>query len=275
MRLLFGRDSTHKSGHVIAGEIGGFPPTAASSAGARSVDTTTEEAKMNLRNPSTFRRQIGGAAMIVAPLVIVLAELLHGRFETSAAEQIAVVTDNTGRWYAAHILVLVGLVLTVPAFLGLARLLERSRPVIANVSRLAFVPGLVALTSLAGMELVLWQMAQPGRDRVEMVALLESLNESAGIAPLFGFVLLFPVAWLLAGIGLYFARATPVWGAALIALSQPVGFVSEFSGGPKWLAVAAQIAFAIGLVPVGVRVLRQSDDAWEQRPVVAEVSSAE
>ena len=135
---------------------------------------------------------------------------------------------------------LVGLVLTVPAFLGLARLLERSRPVIANVSRLAFVPGLVALTSLAGMELVLWQMAQPGRDRVEMVALLESLNESAGIAPLFGFVLLFPVAWLLAGIGLYVARATPVWGAALIALSQPVGFVSESSGGPKWLAVAGR-----------------------------------
>ena len=230
---------------------------------------------MNLRNPRTFRRQIGGAAMIVAPLVIVLAELLHGRFETDAAKQIAVVTDNTGRWYAAHVLVLVGLVLTVPAFLGLARLLERSRPVIANISRLVFVPGLVALTSVAGMELVLWQMAQPGRDRLEMVALLESLNESAGIAPLFGFVLLFPAAWLLAGIGLYVSRATPVWGAALIALSQPVGFVSEFSGGPKWLAVAAQVAFAIGLVPVGVRVLRQSDDTWKPRQAAGEVSSAE
>lgn len=229
---------------------------------------------MNLRNPSTFRRQIAGAAMIVGPLVIVLAELLPGRFETDAAKQIAVVTENTGRWYAAHVLALIGLVLTVPAFLGLARILERYRPVIANVSRLLFVPGLVALTSVVGMELVLWQMAQPGRDEMEMVALLESLNESAGIAPLFGFVLLFPAAWLLAGIGLYVARATPVWGAALIALSQPVGFVSELSGGPKWLAVAAQVAFAIGLVPLGVRVLRQSDDAWEPPPVVVEVSTA-
>ena len=64
------------------------------------------------------------------------------------------------------------------------------------------------------------------------------------------------------------------FAAVLIALSQPVGFVSELAGGPKWLAVAAQVAFAIGLVPVGIRVLRQSDDAWESRSVVGEASSA-
>jgi hypothetical protein len=46
---------------------------------------------------------------------------------------------------------------------------------------------------------------------------------------------------------------------------QLVGFVSELSGGPKWVAVAAQVGFAIGLIPIGVRVLRQSDESWEAR----------
>lgn len=169
---------------------------------------------MNLANPSTFHRQIAGAAMITAPSVIVVAELLHGRFETVAAEQLAVVADNTGRWYAAHVLVLVALVLTLPAFVGLAHLVRASRPLLGSLSLLAFAPGLVVLASVAGMELVLWQMAQPGRDWAEMVSLLDGLTESAGIAPLFAVLLL------------------------------------------------------------GIRVLRQSDETWDQPPIVSEVRSA-
>lgn len=229
---------------------------------------------MNLANPSTFHRQIAGAAMITAPSFIVVAELLHGRFQADAAEQLAVVADNTGRWYAAHVLVLVALVLTLPAFVGLAHLVRASRPLLGSLSLLAFAPGLVVLASVAGMELVLWQMAQPGRDRAEMVSLLDSLTESAGIAPLFAVLLLFPAAWLLVGIGLYVSRSEPRWAAVLVALSQPVGFVSELAGGPKWLAVTAQVAFAIGLVPIGIRVLRQSDETWDQPPIVSEVRSA-
>lgn len=215
---------------------------------------------------SRFRRRAAGAAMVAAPVVIVIAESLHARFETDAAKQLAAVANGTGRWYAAHALVLVTFALAVPAFLGLAHVLRRSRPGLANVSLVIFVPGLVALAAIAGIELVLWQMAQPEADRAAMVALAERLNESAGIVPLFGFVLLFPLAWLLAGIGLYASRAVPVWAAVAIAVSQPVGFVGELAGGPKALAVAAQVVFAIGLVPIGIRVLRQSDEEWQQSP---------
>ena len=107
-----------------------------------------------------------------------------------------------------------------------------------------------------------------------MIALAERLDESAGIAPLFVLVLLFPAAWLLVGTGLYLARLLPRWTAVLIALSQPVGFVGELSGAPKWLAVAAQVAFAVGLIPIDIRILWQSDEAWEQPPALGEVRSA-
>jgi hypothetical protein len=217
---------------------------------------------MDLSDRRSFRRQAAGAAMIVAPLVFVVAELLHAKLQTDAAKQLTGVADNTGRWYAAHVLVLLSLTLAVPAFLGLVHLLGRSRAAFGHVSLVAFVPGLVALASIVGMELVLWQMAQPSGNRDEMVALAERLNESAGIVPVFLGALLFPLAWLLVGISLYLARTVPAWAAVLIALAQPIGFAGELAGGPKALAVAAQIAFAVGLIPVGIRVLRQSDVEW-------------
>ena len=228
-----------------------------------------------LASSTRFNRQIAGAAMIAAPTVIVVAEILHPRFETDAAKQLEAVAADTGRWYAAHALVLVALMLLLPAFAGLAHIIEATRPTLSHLSLIAFVPGLVVLAALVGMELVLWQMAQPVADRAEMIALADRLDESARIAALFVLVLLYPVAWLLVGAGLYLARLVPRWTAVLIALSQPVGFVGELSGGPKWLAVIAQVAFAVGLIPIGIRVLRQSaDEAWEQPAVVGEVRSA-
>lgn len=221
---------------------------------------------MDLSDRRRFRRQVGGTAMTVAPLVFVIAELLHAKLQTEAAKQLTAVADNTGRWYAAHVLVLISLALAVPAFFGLVHLLGKGRAAFGHVGLVAFVPGVVALAAIVGMELVLWQMAQPSANRDEMVALAERINESAGTAVVFLAALLFPLGWLLVGIGLYLARTVPAWAAVLIALAQPIGFVSELSGGPKALAVAAQIAFALGLIPAGIRVLRQSDAEWEPEP---------
>ncbi|HLG08153.1 MAG TPA: hypothetical protein VI409_05730 [Gaiellaceae bacterium] len=225
---------------------------------------------MNLSNPTRFRRTVAGSAMIAAPLVFVVAEILHARFESDAARQLDAIAADTGRWYAAHALLLTSLVLALPAFFGLVHLLEQKRPLLGNLGLIAFVPGLVALAAVVGVELVAWQMAQPDRDRAEMISLWESTAENAGIVPLILVVLLFPIAWLLAGIGLYAARLVPTWSAALVGLAQLVGFSGELSGGPKWLAVAAQVAFAIGLIPIGVRILRQSDASWEAPRIAGE-----
>ena len=219
---------------------------------------------MDISNPTNFRRTVAGAAMIAGPLVILVAEVLHAKFEMDAAKQLARVADNRDRWYAAHVLVLVALALAVPAYFGLVHLFRRARPALAGLSLVVFVPGLVALSAAAGMEFVVWQMAHPVRDTAEMVRLLDRVNESAGLIPLYLFLFLFPVAWLLAGIGLYLARAVPAWVAVLTGVSLPVSFVVEFAGGPKAIVVIAQAAFALGLVPIGLRVLRQSDAEWEE-----------
>jgi hypothetical protein len=211
-----------------------------------------------------FDRLVAGAAMVLAPLVIVLAEVLHAQVETEATALLSRVAADPGRWLGSHVLVLTALVLVVPAYVGVVRLVRPKRPRVGSLGLVLFVPGLVALTALVGMEVVLWQMAQPEAAREEMVALVERLNESAALMLLYAAALLFPLAWLLIGIGLYLARTAPVWAAVLVASAQPVGFVAELSGAPKWIAVAAQAAFAIGLIPIGLRVLRSSDRDAEE-----------
>jgi hypothetical protein len=208
-------------------------------------------------------RRAAGLSMLAAAPVAVVAEVLHPQFHpTDAAQQVAAVAAGTGRHYAAHVLVLAFLALTVPVVAGLLHLLRPARPRLAAAAIGAFVPGLVALAAIVGIELALWQMAQPARDRMEMVALATAVNESAGIVALVLVALLFPLAWLLLGIGLYAARVVPGWAAALVGSALPLAFVVELGGLPKLATVGLNVAYAVGLVALGWTVLRRSDGEW-------------
>lgn len=222
---------------------------------------------MSLSDSRHFRRRIAGAAMVIAPLIAILAETLHAKVETEASKQLTAVAQNADRWYAAHLLILLMLALLVPAFLGLVHLLRESLPALGNASLIAFVPGLVGIAAIVGAEFVLWKMAQAA-NREEMVALAKSVNESPGFFVIVLLALLFPIAWLLVGIGLYRGRAVARWSAVLVAVAQPLGFAAELAGAPKAVAVAAQIVFAVGLIAIGIQVLRLSDADWDPGPVV-------
>lgn len=208
--------------------------------------------------------------MILAPLLFVIAELLHARFETDPAAYLDGIAANPDRWYGAHILVLLGLTLMLPAIFGTAHLVRATRPSLAKLGVTLAVPGVVALAALVGMELVAWQLAQSGISRGASITLWESTAENEAIAPLVGVALLLPVAWLLVGVGLYRARAVSRWMAGLVALAQLVGFIGELAGAPKWLAVGAQLGFAVGLVPIGIRVLRDVASSSRTSPQTRE-----
>lgn len=113
---------------------------------------------MILSSPTAFRRAVRAAAMIAAPLLFVITEMLHAHLEEDPSEFLSAIAQDTGRWYAAHVLVLASLILALPAFLGLAHIVEDRSPVLANLGSIAFVPEMIALAALVGMELVAWQM---------------------------------------------------------------------------------------------------------------------
>jgi hypothetical protein len=58
-----------------------------------------------------------------------IGDLLHPEERMLPAEQIAIVVDHASRWYTAHLLLYVGILLFIPGFLGLRTLTARLKPV--------------------------------------------------------------------------------------------------------------------------------------------------
>ena len=142
---------------------------------------------MHLSDAHHFRKMVAGACMVVAPLVLLVAMVIHPASDMNEATQVATIADNLDAWYVAHLLALIAIAVMVPALLGLMHMLREREVAFGHVGGGLAMLGLLAFAGIVGMELVMWQMVAGGSTR-EAVALLERLNETAGIVIPFAFV---------------------------------------------------------------------------------------
>ena len=64
-------------------------------------------------------------SLVMGPLLMSIGDLLHPEERMLPAEQIAIVVDHASRWYTAHLLLYMGMLLFIPGFLGLSTLTAR------------------------------------------------------------------------------------------------------------------------------------------------------
>ena len=220
---------------------------------------------MHLSDAHHSRKMLAGACMVVAPFVLLVAMVIHPASDMDEATQVATIADNLDAWYVAHLLAFVSIVLVVPAVLGLMHMLRERQVALGHVGGGLAILGLLALTGLVAMELVLWQMAGAG-STAETVALLERLNETAGIV--IPFVLLsfgFSLGMAVLAVGLYRARAVQSWMAVFVAVGA-ILFGLAVATAMNWLAIVAAAFLVVGLGAIGRMVLRETDEAWEHTP---------
>ena len=176
---------------------------------------------MHLSDAHHFRKMIAGACMVVAPVVLLVSMVIHPASDMNEATQVATIADNLDAWYVAHLLALISIALTVPVILGLMHMLREREVAFGHLGGGLAMLGLLAFAGVVGMELVMWQMVAGGSTR-EAVALLERLNETAGIVipfVLVSFGLTLGLACL--AFGLYRARAVQSWMAIFVAAGDP------------------------------------------------------
>jgi hypothetical protein len=221
---------------------------------------------MHLSDAHHFRKLVAGACMVLAPLVLLVATVVHPDVKTDEAAQLAVIADNLDAWLAAHLLALAAIALSVPAVLGLMHMLREREVSLGHVGGGLAMLGLLAYVGVVAVEgLVGWAMGEAG-DRGAMVALLTSINESAAIViPFFILSLAFAVGMICLAVGLYRARAVQSWmaiclgvGAVLLAISGPAA--------ATWLGIVAAAFLVVGFGSIGRMVYRESDEAWEHTP---------
>jgi hypothetical protein len=220
---------------------------------------------MHLSDAHHFRKMVAGACMVVAPLVLLFATVIHPASSMNEATQVATIADNLDAWYVAHLLALIAIAVMVPAVLGLMHMLREREVAFGHVGGGLAMLGLLAFAGIVGMELVMWQMVAGGSTR-EAVALLERLNETAGIVIPFAFVS-FGFALGLASLaaGLYRARVVQSWMAVSVAVGA-VLFGIAFGAATNWLAIVAAAFLVVGLGAIGRMILRETDEAWEHTP---------
>jgi len=220
---------------------------------------------MHLSDAHHFRKMVAGACMVVAPLVLLVAMVIHPASDMNEATQVATIQDNLDAWYVAHLLALISIAVMVPAVLGLMHMMREREVAFGHVGGGLAMLGLLAFAGIVGMELVMWQMAAGGSTR-EAVALLERLNNTAGILIPFAFVSFgFALGLACLAAGLYRARAVQSW-MAISTAAGAILFGFAIGTAMNWLAVVAAAFLAVGLGAIGRMVLRETDEAWEHTP---------
>ena len=220
---------------------------------------------MGFSDSQHFRKTLAGACMVLAPLLFVVAFVVSPRLETSAGKQLAVAADNLDRYYIANLIGMVGLILVVPAVLGLMHMLRERRPQYGAIGGGLTMIGILMSLVGCGVGFVVWQMATDGVQPADVTALHGVMHATGSVVPLYIVPLVGIVGVVALGAGLYLARVVD-WWMALFFAAGVVCINIAFPAGILALGIVGAALMLVGLGSMGLMVLSESDAEWEHVP---------
>ncbi|WP_027346177.1 hypothetical protein [Hamadaea tsunoensis] len=219
---------------------------------------------------SRAHRIAGGLALVAAPVFLLAGGISHGADQPGALAQLTRVRADPGRWYVAHLLMIIGFALLIPAALQLIRPIRRGAPRVHLVA--------VVLIGLGGIAMIAqivldgfgqWLLAQAG-DPTTGGLLLERLRSAPELviptARLSG-PLAVGLFWC--AFGLWKTKTAPGWQVAVLGVAS-VALMAAIAGGLAPAMAVAFVCLAVVMVPTGVREMASGVRA----PAVPPLSAA-
>lgn len=161
------------------------------------------------------RAAIEAASLIVGPALMSAGDLVHPAENWAPATQVAILAESASRWYAAHLLLFVGLILFIPGILWMTEAAASRRPAAGYAARLLMIASVGALSAVFVFEMVLGQFVSGRSDQTAAVALLETFQAGAVFGALLPGLLAFFI-----GTGLLVfsvaSKADPLRGPAIV-----------------------------------------------------------
>lgn len=220
---------------------------------------------LQITDADNFRRSVAGLSLIAAPLVGLVGALLTPQNTGSLADELTVISEQTGRWLVGNFLTLLSFLLLVPAVFGLLHLLRHRSVALGHIGAALTVLGLFFHGSIIGFALVEVPLVESGLERAQMVTFAERMYEGPAFLMILAPFVAFYLGMLILALALWRARVAPLWVSALIV----VGLLSEFVGTD---AVSPELLFMLLLVSLGwlgLRILRTPDAQWAHGSTVA------
>jgi hypothetical protein len=122
-----------------------------------------------------YRTLVAAASLIVGPLLMAIGDLLHPEERMAPAEQAAIIVEHASRWYTAHLLLFVGMLLFIPGFLALSAITGARKPAVGYAARILILIGTAALTSIFVGEMLVGRYVLDGAEPAAATDLLESM----------------------------------------------------------------------------------------------------
>ena len=215
-----------------------------------------------------LRRLVAGVCLIAAPAVLLLGALVHPQVSHEAVAHLAVAARSPGRYFAAHAILLAGLVLFLPAVLALMHLVQGPATRLSRVGCALAIVGLFGATAVVAVDgIAVSQMAQPQANAEEMAALLARIKASAGLRTIaVPGALAFVSGMLLLAFGLWRSRAIRQWMSGGLAMAAITVFIGQVTDNRSVFAVAFAI-YLLVLGPLGWATVRAAPaDRFASRP---------
>jgi hypothetical protein len=230
---------------------------------------------LKIWDANNFRRTLAGLCLITASLTLGAADLIRISVEGDAQgtrDQFDHIAASPGVWQVATVLNMLGIVLFVPAVLGLLHLLHHRGAVLGHIGGGLLLIGLLGFAAHnAGYYGTLGAVSAPGIDQEQMIRFWQAAETVPGnLVSLLMFLIGYVLGMVLLGVGLFWARVVPRWTAALIVL-YVVGFL--FAEESLLLALISWMLLFVGLGTIGFMLLRQSDADWAKHAGLGEEGS--
>ena len=121
----------------------------------------------------------------MAPLLLLVGFVIHPPEPHDAAQLLEVITTNTGRWNAAHLMFALSMVLSLPTIVGLMGLLEhRGGGRFGLIGGSLAILGVIFLTLFIGIEFAMGAIASvPPEQHAAVEPAMQALVDFEGPLP--------------------------------------------------------------------------------------------
>ena len=129
-----------------------------------------------------YRTLIAAASLIAGPLLMTIGDLFHPEERMDTAEQIAILVTHASRWYAAHLLLFIGMLVAIPGLLALTDLTAQRKPAAGYMARILVLIGVAAFAAIFVGEMLIGRFVTDGANPAAATDLLDSMFSGPMVA---------------------------------------------------------------------------------------------
>jgi hypothetical protein len=225
-----------------------------------------------LSDPTRFRRGLGSASLLLAPLLGLAAAVIAPPSSSNTAADLALISAHHSAFVAEAVLEAAAWIVFIPGVLGIVHLLRQRGVVLGHVGSVLAILGMISFVAESAIAQATAVLAEDAGHRAVYAQAVYSMRHS----PLAAFVLLAllgEIGLILLAVAMRRARRAPGWVVAATA----VAVLVDFAPIPDPLGlIITWLLLGLAFGRIGWAIRTTSDAEWEQpgEPVLTPATAA-